>query len=85
VFNGIKELLTTTPVLAYPNFDKAFTLDPDGCDGSIGAVLSQYDDHGVEHPVAFYSRILSREARYHTTQKECLAMVEGMKHFWPYL
>jgi hypothetical protein len=70
MFNGIKELLTTTPILAYPNFDKAFTLDPDGCDGSIGAVLSQYDNHGVEHPVVFYSRILfSCEARYHTIQK----------------
>jgi hypothetical protein len=86
VFNGIKELLTTARVLAYPNFDKAFTLDPDGCDGSIGTVLSQYDDHGVEHSVAFYSHILSpHEARYHTTQKECLAMVEGMKQFRPYL
>jgi hypothetical protein len=53
VFNDIKELLTTAPVLTYPNFDKAFSLDPDVCDGSIGAVLSQYDNHGVEHPVAF--------------------------------
>jgi hypothetical protein len=86
VFNGIKELLTTTPVLAYPNFDKAFTLDPDGCDGSIGAVLSQYDNHEVKHSVVFYSRILTpHKARYHTTQKECLAIIEEMKHFWPYL
>ena len=81
-FDSIKTLLTTAPVLAYPNFTKSFVLDPDGCDHSVGAVLSQYDDLGVEHPVAYFNRtLLPREEKYHTTQKECLAMVEGMKHF----
>ena len=54
-FDSIKTLLTTAPVLAYPDFTKSFMLDPDRCDHSVGAVLSQYDDQGVEHPIAYFS------------------------------
>ena len=81
-FDSMKSLLTTAPVLAYPDFTKMFVLDPDGCDHSIGAVLSQYDKQGIEHPITYFSHtLLPRKEKYHITQKECLAMVEEMKHF----
>ena len=85
-FDSIKILLTIAPVLAYLDFTKAFILDLDGCDHNVGVVLSQYNEHGVKHPITYFSHtLLPREEKYHTMQKECLAMVEGMKHFWPYL
>ena len=70
-FDSIKTLLTTAPVLAYPNFTKSFVLDPDGCDYSVGAVLSQYDDLGIEHSVAYFSRtLLPREEKVpHNTKR----------------
>ena len=70
------------PVLAYPDFTKLFVLDPNRCDHSMSAVLSQYDEQGIKHSIAYFSHtLLLREEKYHTTQKECLAMVEDMKHF----
>ena len=40
----------------------------------------------MEHPVAFFSKkLLPRETRYSTIEKECLAIVAAMKHFAVYL
>ena len=48
--------------------------------------MSQTDDVGEEHPVAYYSRkLLPRETRYAAVEKECLAVVEGIRHFRVYL
>jgi hypothetical protein len=40
-FDKLKNLLMSAPVLAYPNFEKAFILHTDASDIDIGAVLSQ--------------------------------------------
>ncbi len=49
-------------------------------------MLSQIDDTGQEHPVAFYSRkLLEREQRYATVEKECLAIKLGIQAFKVYL
>ena len=85
-FNSLRRCLTTTPVLAFPDFHKPFTLDTDASDSGIGAVLSQTDDHGGEHVVAYASRVLSKtERRYCVTRKELLAVVTYIRHFRPYL
>ena len=59
------------------------------CDASphgVGAVLSQYQDDGVEKPVAFASRSLSKaEKNYSHLKKEGLAVIFGVKHFHQYL
>ncbi len=48
-------------------------MQTDASDRGIGAVLSQLSDEGSEHPVAYYSRkLLPREDRYSTVEKECL-------------
>ena len=75
----------TAPVLAYPGPSKTFLLDTDCSKFAIGAVLSQSHD-GQEHPVAYYSRTLSRaERNYCVTRRELLAVVEIVKHFHHYL
>ena len=44
-------------------------------DRGVGAVLSQLDDQGRDRPVAYYSRkLLPREKKYSTIEKECLAI-----------
>ena len=41
----------------------------------MGVVLSQLDESGADHPVAYFSRkLLLRKQRYSTVEKECLAI-----------
>ena len=40
-FQAFKQQLTTTPILAYPDFTLPFILDTDASNHSLGAVLSQ--------------------------------------------
>ena len=51
----------------------------------MGGVLTQYYDN-EEHPIAYFSRKFSdSERKYAILERECLAMVEGIKHFRAYL
>ena len=45
-FNRLREQLTTSPVLVFPDFSKEFLLDTDASDQGIGAVLSQIQSDG---------------------------------------
>ena len=84
-FKKMKTLLSTAPVLSYPDFKAEFILDTDASNHGIGAVLSQLKN-GVEHPVAYASRTLSKaERNYCVTRKELLAVVEFVKQFRHYL
>ena len=57
-FQMLKEHLTRSPTLIYPDVSRPVILDTDASDISIGAVLSQVID-GSEHPVAYFSSTLS--------------------------
>ena len=85
-FEELKQRLISAPVLAYPDFSKKFVLDTDASDLGIGAVLSQVDDEGREHVIAYASRLLSKpERRYCVTRRELLAVVVFTKHFRHFL
>ena len=61
-------------------------MQTDASDRGVGAVVCQRDDTGDEHPVAYYSRkLLPREERYSTIEKECLAIKLGIQAFRVYL
>ena len=84
-FEDLRNRLITPPILAYPDFEQKFLLFTDACDYGIGAVLSQVQN-GKEHPIAYASRQLKdAETRYHTTEKEALAIVYAIEHFKHYL
>ena len=52
----------------------------------MGAVLSQLDESGADHPVAYFSsKLLPREERYSTVEKKCLAVKLGIQAFRVYL
>ena len=85
-FDMLKQRLTTAPVIAYPSFDKDFSLETDASVLGIGAVLSQAQENGHNHPVAYASRALSQqEANYSITELETLAVVWALTYFHTYL
>ena len=60
-------------------------LDTDASDHGIGAVLSQFQG-GMERPIAFASRTLSKSERnYCVTHHDLLAIVEFVKQHRHYL
>ena len=54
-FEDLKIALCSDPVLRNPDSDKAFVLQPDASERELGAVLSQYDSEGEDHPVLYLS------------------------------
>lgn len=85
-FEELRHRLSTAPVLAHPDFSRAFILDTDASNTGIGAVLSQIDEGGAERAVAYGSRLLSKpERRYCVTRRELLAVVYFTRQFRPYL
>ena len=81
-FATLKEKLTQSPDLAYPCFKVPFVLETDASGDGIGAVLSQEQDDGRLHPIAYASRALSpAESKYAITELETLAVVWAMSHF----
>uniref|UniRef100_A0A1X7V7Y7 Reverse transcriptase RNase H-like domain-containing protein n=1 Tax=Amphimedon queenslandica TaxID=400682 RepID=A0A1X7V7Y7_AMPQE len=63
--------------------DMAFILQTDASGIGVGAFLSQSDDVGLEHPIAYFSRkLLLRGIRYSTGEQECLAIKLGIEEFF---
>jgi hypothetical protein len=85
-FTEIKNLITSAPILIFPDFLLPFILHTDASDVAIGAVLSQRLADGTEHPVAFFSQTLQPSHRnWDTQQRECFSVVESIAHFRHYL
>ena len=85
-FHQLKQALCSSPVIHCPDFTKEFVLQTDASERGVGAVLSQRDEDGEEHPVAYFSRkLLPREERYSTVEKECLAIKLAVHMFRVYL
>ena len=85
-FERLKELLTTSPVLVLPDFERDFLLETDASGQGLGAVLAQRQEDGLVRPIAFASRTLQpHEQNYGITELEGLGVVWAMKHFRHYL
>ena len=85
-FSQLKARLTEAPILAFPQLDREFILQSDASNHAIGFILSQKDAEGREHPICYWGRSLSSaEKNYGITEKEVLAIIEGVRHFRMYL
>ena len=59
------KLVTTAPILAYPNLKKPFELEVDASAFAVGAILFQRDDKGRKRDVGYYLKALnSAEQNY---------------------
>lgn len=80
-FEKLKLLISSHPILKFPNYEKEFVVTTDASDYAIGAVLSQEG-----HPICYVSRTLNKHERnYSVTDKEFLAIVYSVNYFRPYL
>ena len=85
-FQDLKQALQNPPVLRPPHWDQEFILQVDASNRGLGAILSQQDKEGLEHPIAYASRKLQpREEKLSTTEKECLGIVWAVELFRYYL
>ena len=85
-FEEFKALLTSSPVLAYPDFKKPFVLETDASIAGLGAVLSQQQGDGSTRPITYVSHsLLKHEWNYGITELDGLGVVWAVKHFRPYL
>ena len=86
-FDKLKELCTSTPILAYADYKKEFQLHADASELGPGGVLYQADDKGVLRVIAFASRSLSQtERNYQAHKLEFLALKWAVTdHFHEYL
>ena len=84
-FQELKAVLTSPPILAYPEDAGAFILDTDASGEGLGAVLSQVQG-GKECVIGYFSRALTKEEQqYCVTRRELLAVVMAVQHFHYYL
>ncbi|KAL1246972.1 hypothetical protein QQF64_034274 [Cirrhinus molitorella] len=83
-FRNLKERICSSPVLQSPDFNQRFLVQVDASATGVGAVLAQ-GEVGAEKPVVYISRkLLPRETRYSTVEKECLATkwsLESLRYY----
>ena len=76
-FKWMKALIARDALLVYPDHNKPFKIKMDLLDYQLGGMIKQ-----ERRPMAYYSRkLIAAEKNYTTIEKECLAIVEILKHF----
>ena len=86
VFEKVKQMMSTTPVLAFNDPNRRTIVNEDASSYGLGGVLLQEDENKSLRPVAFCSRSLtSLERNYAQIEEECLAAVWACQKFYRYL
>jgi hypothetical protein len=66
-FNTLRHELAEAPVLAHPDPTRPFVITTDASKVGLGGELSQEDAQGPLHPVAYFSRALTKRERSYPT------------------
>lgn len=85
-FIKIKDALSSTPVLATPDFSKDFIIYTNATEEAVAAILMQKKLQNHEQPIAFMSQSLSDAAiQYTLIEKHAYALVKAIEKFRHYI
>ena len=85
-FQALKAAFTTARVLRHFQPSLPLTIEADASDFGLGCVLSQTDEAGELHPLAYYSRkFCAAKLNYPIYDKELLAIVAAFRQWRVYL
>jgi len=85
-FDPLKNAFTTAPILRHFDYEREIIVETDASDYVLAGILSQHDDDGILHPVAFYSKKYSpAECNYEIYDKELLVIVRPFEQWRPHL
>jgi len=83
-FETMVEAFTTAPVLRHFDYDREAIIETDASDYVSAGVLSQYNDEGALHPVAYISKKHSpAECNYDIYDKELMAIYMSLEEWRP--
>ena len=85
-FEELKKRFTEEPVLIMPDHTKPFQIESDASKYASGAVFSQLDTNGNQHPCAFISKTFSpTERNYEIYDHELLAIIRALEEWRHYI
>jgi len=83
-FETMVPAFTTAPALRHFDYEREIIIETDASDYVSAGVLSQRDDEGVLHPVAYYSKKHSTaECNYDIYDKELMAIIKALEEWRP--
>lgn len=82
----LKAAITEDSLLYHPDMEEPFVVHVSSSTKGLGAILSQKDAEGDDHPILFASRTLrGAEIRYTSAELDCLALVYALNQFKPFI
>jgi len=85
-FETLKHHLASKSVLAIYSLHAEKKLHCDASASGFDGILLQKQNDGMWKPISFWSQqTISSEAKYHSFELECLAVVYALKRFHMYL
>lgn len=76
IFEKAKEFFVENIVLKHPQLHKDYNLYTNASYLAMGAVLTQFDDEGVERIITCINKVfVGAQLNYHTTEKELHAKI----------
>ena len=83
-FETMVEAFTTAPTLRHFDHEREVIIETDASNYVSAGILSQRDDEGVLHPVAYYSKKHSpAECNYDIYDKELMAIIKALEEWRP--
>ena len=80
MFNKLKHLIISTPILALPDQSKHFCLEINTSAYATGEILSQLREDGKWRPIGYMSKgLLDAECNYAIHDKELLSVIYGLE------
>jgi hypothetical protein len=85
-WDALKAALCSSQVMRYPDPAKPYLLYTDASQYAIGAILVQVDEEGVERPIQYTSKQLTRgQQKWSTIEREAFSIIAALKKLRPYL